>query len=99
MWLGDDIGGCAMTPTPTNPTRPMSADEASKWLGGVVSADQLIEAAKRKRISHTKLPHDRGYLFFVDDLVDYCMAEEHRRDRGQREVEKSNGKLPKPARV
>ena len=88
-----------MTTTAPSSTRPMSADQAAEYLGGALTDAQLIDAAQRGKISHTKLPHDGAYLFFPDDLVSYCMVPEHRRTRDQ-QVKKSNGrKLPKPPRV
>ena len=81
------------------PIRPLNAEQASDWLGGVVSAAQLIEVAKRRRIRHTKLPHDGAYLFFQDDLVAYCIAKDHRREAGQPQLKKSENKLHRPVRA
>lgn len=61
--------------------RPMSAAQASRWLGGVVTPEKLLEAATRKRIAHTKLPHDGAYLFFESDLLEYCRRTDHRVER------------------
>ena len=53
-------------------TKPLSAAEASAYLGGSIAADKLVELAQRGQISHMKLPVDGGYLFYAGDLADYC---------------------------
>lgn len=62
------------------PERPMSARQASEWLGGAIDADNLIKLAQRGRIGCTKLPHDGAYLFFEADLLEYVALAGERRE-------------------
>lgn len=51
--------------------RILSAEQASAEIGGAISADALVRAAKEGKIRHYKPPHDGAYMFTLDQLWEY----------------------------
>lgn len=61
-------------PLPFTPERPLSAEQACEWLGGVIDPKQLIRSAREGKVAVHRLPHEGAYLFMRADLLEWVVG-------------------------